>query len=153
MIKHCFLIFGNNVWTTGYLSLWYHSRLKWIFCSLTCKIKYYHSGSYFSDFFFWLSLLSHSLDIFNWNWPIPHTTSLLNKYSQFLMFSKTSLQIKLGTVDQAEAQIEWVIRPYMNTTKKRKFLSNWCKHCYEFWARISPTVLPRTCSLWGWQTN
>ncbi|KAG4994680.1 hypothetical protein JHK82_031415 [Glycine max] len=33
-------------------------------------------------------------------------------------------QIKLGTVDQAEAQIEWVIRPYMNTTKKRKFLSN-----------------------------
>ncbi|WVZ00610.1 hypothetical protein V8G54_026679 [Vigna mungo] len=33
-------------------------------------------------------------------------------------------QIKLGTVDQAEAQIEWVIRPYMNTSKKRKFLSN-----------------------------
>ncbi|KAL1317273.1 hypothetical protein HN51_069348 [Arachis hypogaea] len=33
-------------------------------------------------------------------------------------------QIKLGTVDQAEAQIEWVIRPYMNTSKKRKFLSD-----------------------------
>ncbi|XP_045790061.1 U3 small nucleolar ribonucleoprotein protein IMP4-like [Trifolium pratense] len=33
-------------------------------------------------------------------------------------------QIKLGTVDQAEAQTEWVIRPYMNTTRKRKFLSN-----------------------------
>ncbi|KAI5415168.1 uncharacterized protein LOC127138629 [Lathyrus oleraceus] len=31
-------------------------------------------------------------------------------------------QIKLGTVDQAEAQTEWVYRPYMNTTKKRKFL-------------------------------
>ncbi|KAL8474720.1 hypothetical protein ACS0TY_030521 [Phlomoides rotata] len=31
-------------------------------------------------------------------------------------------QIKLGTVDQDEAQTEWVIRPYMNTTKKRKFL-------------------------------
>jgi len=37
---------------------------------------------------------------------------------------KNCFQIKLGTVDQAEAQIEWVIRPYMNTTKKRKFLSN-----------------------------
>ncbi|GAU20893.1 hypothetical protein TSUD_120850 [Trifolium subterraneum] len=33
-------------------------------------------------------------------------------------------QIKLGTVDQAEAQTEWVIRPYMNTTRKRSFLSN-----------------------------
>ncbi|KAJ0095354.1 hypothetical protein Patl1_17037 [Pistacia atlantica] len=33
-------------------------------------------------------------------------------------------QIKLGTVDQSEAQIEWVIRPYMNTTKKRKFLGD-----------------------------
>ncbi|KAI4370907.1 hypothetical protein MLD38_019203 [Melastoma candidum] len=31
-------------------------------------------------------------------------------------------QIKLGTVDQSEAQIEWVIRPYMNTSKKRKFI-------------------------------
>ncbi|KAF5729308.1 U3 small nucleolar ribonucleoprotein IMP4 [Tripterygium wilfordii] len=31
-------------------------------------------------------------------------------------------QMKLGTVDQSEAQIEWVIRPYMNTTKKRKLL-------------------------------
>nr|AFK38255.1 unknown [Medicago truncatula] len=31
-------------------------------------------------------------------------------------------QIKLGTVDQAEAQTEWVIRPYMNTTRKRNFL-------------------------------
>ncbi|XP_058743545.1 uncharacterized protein LOC131616277 [Vicia villosa] len=31
-------------------------------------------------------------------------------------------QIKLGIVDQAEAQTEWVLRPYMNTTKKRKFL-------------------------------
>ncbi|RVW28087.1 U3 small nucleolar ribonucleoprotein IMP4 [Vitis vinifera] len=33
-------------------------------------------------------------------------------------------QIKLGTMDQSEAQIEWVIRPYMNTTKKRKFLGD-----------------------------
>lgn len=34
------------------------------------------------------------------------------------------MQIKLGTVDQAEAQVEWVIRPYMNTSKKRKFLGD-----------------------------
>lgn len=31
-------------------------------------------------------------------------------------------QIKLGTVDQNEAQNEWVIRPYMNTAKKRSVL-------------------------------
>jgi U3 small nucleolar ribonucleoprotein protein IMP4 len=28
-------------------------------------------------------------------------------------------QIKLGTVDQVEAQSEWVMRPYMNTARKR----------------------------------
>ncbi|KAK1277791.1 hypothetical protein QJS04_geneDACA007368 [Acorus gramineus] len=33
-------------------------------------------------------------------------------------------QIKLGTVDQSEAQNKWVIRPYMNTAKKRKVLGN-----------------------------
>lgn len=27
-------------------------------------------------------------------------------------------QVKLGTVDQAEAQNEWVVRPYMNTSRK-----------------------------------
>ena len=32
------------------------------------------------------------------------------------------LQVKLGTMDQSEAQIEWVIRPNMNTTKKRNFI-------------------------------
>ncbi|XVE99846.1 hypothetical protein REPUB_Repub03eG0236700 [Reevesia pubescens] len=31
-------------------------------------------------------------------------------------------QVKLGTMDQSEAQIEWVNRPYMNTTKKRNFI-------------------------------
>ncbi|GLJ39446.1 hypothetical protein SUGI_0805650 [Cryptomeria japonica] len=31
-------------------------------------------------------------------------------------------QIKLGTLDQTEVQNEWVIRPYMNTTKKQKIL-------------------------------
>ena len=31
-------------------------------------------------------------------------------------------QIKLGTMDQKEAENEWVLRPYMNTAKKRKVL-------------------------------
>lgn len=33
-------------------------------------------------------------------------------------------KVKLGTMDQSEAQIEWVYRPYMNTTKKRNFIGN-----------------------------
>ncbi|KAL3532155.1 hypothetical protein ACH5RR_005676 [Cinchona calisaya] len=33
-------------------------------------------------------------------------------------------QIKLGTMDQDEAQTEWVLRPYMNTSKKRKILGD-----------------------------
>lgn len=33
-------------------------------------------------------------------------------------------QIILGTIEGADtADVEWVFRPYMNTTKKRKFLS------------------------------
>lgn len=32
--------------------------------------------------------------------------------------------IKLGTMDQKEAPTEWVLRLYMNTTKKRKFLAD-----------------------------
>ncbi|XP_062118232.1 uncharacterized protein LOC133831837 [Humulus lupulus] len=39
-------------------------------------------------------------------------------------FELRLFQIKLGTVDQSEAQTEWVIRPYMNTSKKRKFLGD-----------------------------
>ncbi|KAL5994745.1 hypothetical protein ACLOJK_024798 [Asimina triloba] len=39
-------------------------------------------------------------------------------------FEMRLYQIKLGTVDQREAQNEWVIRPYMNTAKKRKFLGD-----------------------------
>lgn len=37
-------------------------------------------------------------------------------------FEMRLYQIKLGTVDQGEAQIEHVLRPYMNTSRKRKFL-------------------------------
>ncbi|KAH1083497.1 hypothetical protein J1N35_023258 [Gossypium stocksii] len=32
--------------------------------------------------------------------------------------------VKLGTMEQSEALIEWVIRPYMTTTKKRSFIGN-----------------------------
>lgn len=39
-------------------------------------------------------------------------------------FEMRLYQIKLGTMEQDEAQTEWVIRPYMNTAKKRKFLGD-----------------------------
>ncbi|KAE8124414.1 hypothetical protein FH972_019303 [Carpinus fangiana] len=39
-------------------------------------------------------------------------------------FEMRPYQIKLGTLDQDEAQTEWVIRPFMNTAKKRKFLGD-----------------------------
>lgn len=31
-------------------------------------------------------------------------------------------QVKLGTCDQKEAENEWVLRPYMNSAKKRRVL-------------------------------
>jgi U3 small nucleolar ribonucleoprotein protein IMP4 len=31
-------------------------------------------------------------------------------------------QVRLGTVDQPEAESEWVLRPYMSTGKKRERL-------------------------------
>jgi U3 small nucleolar ribonucleoprotein protein IMP4 len=37
-------------------------------------------------------------------------------------FELNLYQIKLGTVEQSEAENEWVYRPYHNTTKKRKLL-------------------------------
>ncbi|GMH09736.1 hypothetical protein Nepgr_011577 [Nepenthes gracilis] len=39
-------------------------------------------------------------------------------------FEMRLYQIKMGTMEQNEAQIEWVIRPYMNTAKNRKFLGD-----------------------------
>lgn len=33
-------------------------------------------------------------------------------------------EIKLGTIDQTEADIEWKLKPYMNTSLKRKHISN-----------------------------
>mmetsp|Transcript_9396 Transcript_9396/g.24314 ORF Transcript_9396/g.24314 Transcript_9396/m.24314 type:complete len:287 (+) Transcript_9396:99-959(+) len=37
-------------------------------------------------------------------------------------FEMRLYQIKLGTPEQAEAENEWTLRPYMNTSKKRKML-------------------------------
>ena len=34
-------------------------------------------------------------------------------------------EIRLGTPDQGSAaELEWVLRPYMNTARKRRFLSD-----------------------------
>lgn len=35
---------------------------------------------------------------------------------------KSTLQVKLGTVEQNEAENEWVITPYTNTAKKHQFI-------------------------------
>ncbi|ONH90939.1 hypothetical protein PRUPE_8G084400 [Prunus persica] len=37
-------------------------------------------------------------------------------------FEMRLFKIKLGTLDQTEAQDEWVFKPYMNTAKKYKFI-------------------------------
>lgn len=37
----------------------------------------------------------------------------------FLVF-----EIRLGTLDQKDVDIEWKLKPYMNTAKKRKTLSD-----------------------------
>ena len=33
-------------------------------------------------------------------------------------------EIRLGTLDQKDVDIEWKLKPYMNTAKKRKTLSD-----------------------------
>lgn len=38
-------------------------------------------------------------------------------------FELRPYQIRLGTVDQEEAENEWVLHQYTNTSKKRKLLS------------------------------
>lgn len=37
-------------------------------------------------------------------------------------FEMRLFQVKLGTIDVADADVEWVLRPYMNTSKKRTAL-------------------------------
>ena len=36
----------------------------------------------------------------------------------------TVFEIKLGTVDQTDVDVEWRLRPYMNTAKKRLAISS-----------------------------
>ena len=38
-------------------------------------------------------------------------------------FEMKVYQIKLGTVDQTDADVEWVSKPYMNTARKRQHLA------------------------------
>lgn len=38
-------------------------------------------------------------------------------------FELKPYQIVLGTVDQVSAQKEWVLRPYMNSAKKKSYLA------------------------------
>jgi len=37
-------------------------------------------------------------------------------------FELRPYQVRLGTLDQSEAENEWVLRPYMNTARKRQRL-------------------------------
>lgn len=37
-------------------------------------------------------------------------------------FEMKLFQIKLGTVDMDEADNEWVLRPYLNTAKRKDYL-------------------------------
>ena len=37
-------------------------------------------------------------------------------------FEMRPFQIKLGTMEMKDADVEWVLRPYQNTAKKRKML-------------------------------
>ncbi len=48
----------------------------------------------------------------------------LSLFFFFSFFFFLVFEIKLGTVDQAEVNIEWRLRPYMNTAKKRQALSS-----------------------------
>lgn len=70
------------------------------------KKRYYDVLSY-SDFFF-----------------RPHIKDLRTLFLIISLFV-TVYQIILGTIENVDtADTEWVYRPYMNTTKKRKFLSD-----------------------------
>ena len=37
-------------------------------------------------------------------------------------FELRPYKIQLGTMDQTEAEVEWALRPYMNTAKKRRYM-------------------------------
>jgi U3 small nucleolar ribonucleoprotein protein IMP4 len=37
-------------------------------------------------------------------------------------FELRPFQVRLGTLDQPDADVEWVLRPYMNTAKRQRRL-------------------------------
>ena len=37
-------------------------------------------------------------------------------------FTMRLYQLKLGTLDEREADVEWVLRPYMNTASRRDYM-------------------------------
>ncbi len=41
-----------------------------------------------------------------------------------IIFCSVVFQIQLGTLDQKDVDIEWKLKPYMNTAKKRQTLSD-----------------------------
>lgn len=67
------------------------------------------------------------------------------------MFSSPSdsvYEIRLGTIDQSNtAEVEWVSRPYMNTAKKRKHLTNDWLDVNMFVINILPRRIRKDCSL------
>lgn len=38
-------------------------------------------------------------------------------------YRRAVFEIKLGTIDQTDVDVEWRLRPYMNTAKKRLAIS------------------------------
>ena len=54
---------------------------------------------------------------------VPYLSLLLCHVRMPLCFRAAVFEIKLGTVDQSDVDVEWRLRPYMNTAKKRLALS------------------------------
>jgi len=47
----------------------------------------------------------------------------ITKYNK-MIFSLLVHELKLGTIDQTEADTEWKLKPYMNTSLKRKHIGD-----------------------------
>ena len=54
---------------------------------------------------------------------VPHNELCHLMSVHVLLFCRAVFEIKLGTVDQADVDVEWRLRPYMNTARKRLALS------------------------------
>ena len=56
------------------------------------------------------------------NYSLSENKKEVNLHEVGPRFEMQIFQIRLGTLDQKEAENEWVLRPFMNTAKKRKVL-------------------------------